>query len=286
MRVRPYAGVTDDDNIATVRRAAAAVDGDLRLPGPGDPESCLIAESDGVVVGFSWLVRWTEDDGTEVFLLVGCVDPAHRGQGHGTDLLRHQEAYAVSLGAGAAHQVLAGNADDHHPGSRDLLLDNGFRLAFTVVDLACDPPGLTVRDVRPEHHPQLHAVIAECFAGTGNGFEHLDYDRYLADARDTDLWTVAWDGDQVAGLVTDERRPDGTVDSPWVAVPAAYRRRGVATALLRHNLATLRRAGVTEALLTTVAENENNTVGMYECAGYRVVQRHPRFRKPLGASGT
>jgi ribosomal protein S18 acetylase RimI-like enzyme len=97
---------------------------------------------------------------------------------------------------------------------------------------------------------------------------------------------VAWDGDRIAGLVTDERRPAGTVDSPWVAVPSAYRRRGIATALLRHNLATLRRAGVTEARLTTVAENENDTVGLYERAGYRVVTRHPRFRKPLPAPTT
>jgi ribosomal protein S18 acetylase RimI-like enzyme len=35
------------------------------------------------------------------------------------------------------------------------------------------------------------------------------------------------------------------------------------------------------ASIHTVAENENNSVALYEKVGYRVVRRMPRFRKPL-----
>ncbi len=96
--------------------------------------------------------------------------------------------------------------------------------------------------------------------------------------RDTDLWIVAWHGDEVVGLVINERQADGSVDSPWVAVHPARRRRGLATALP----AVMRQRGITVATLRTVAENEHDTVGLYEKLGYQVGRRMPRFRKPLG----
>jgi ribosomal protein S18 acetylase RimI-like enzyme len=290
MRLRPYEKPKDDNHIARVRDAARAVDGDVWLPGPdtddGPAQACRLAEADGTVVGFTWLTRWIEDDGTEVFLLSGVVDPAHRGRGYGTAMLRHQQAYASSLDSTMERTVLAANADDTQPDVRELLLRNGFRVAFTVVRMRCPvseaaaPADLPfqIRPVLPEHHPALHAAIVECFTG-GYGTEPLDYDDYLAGVRDTDLWVVAWDGAEIAGLVTNEREADGTVDSPWVAVRPQYRRRGLASALLRRSLATMRANGITVATLRTVAENENDSVGLYEKAGYRVTQRLPRYRK-------
>jgi mycothiol synthase len=290
VRLRAYQKPKDDHHIARVRDAARAVDGDVWLPGPdtddGPAEACRLAEIDGAVVGFTWLTRWIEDDGTEVFLLTGVVDPAHRGRGHGTVLLRHQQAYASSLGSTMERTVLAANADDTQPDARELLLRNGFRVAFTVVRMRCPVPDVIeptvvpfeIRPVLPEHHAALHAAIEECFVG-GHGFQPLDYEDYLAGVQDTDLWVVAWDGAEVAGLITNEREAEGSVDSPWVAVRPKYRRRGLASALLRRSLATMRANGIAVATLRTVAENENDSVGLYEKAGYRVIQRLPRYRK-------
>jgi GNAT superfamily N-acetyltransferase len=297
MQVRRYAGAADADGIARVRQAVRGADGDVWLPGPdcdeGPEEACCVVEADGTVVGFSWLVRWVEDDGTVVFLVTGCVDPVHRGRGHGTAMLQRQEAHARSLHPGTDPAVLAGNADDTQPGAQRLLVDNGYRPDFTVVRLdrpvdvsvaqepAELPPGVELRAVRPEHQPKIHAAIEECFRGAGHGLEPLDYPTYLAGVRDTDLWVVAWDGADVVGLVTNERQPDGSVDSPWVAVRPPYRRRGLATALLKGSLVTMWRHGIAVASIRTIAENKNNTVALYEDVGYRVVRRMPRFRKPL-----
>jgi GNAT superfamily N-acetyltransferase len=46
---------------------------------------------DGAVVGYGWLDWWTEADGTNLFLLLGIVDPAARRQGVGTTLLAQQQ---------------------------------------------------------------------------------------------------------------------------------------------------------------------------------------------------
>ncbi|GAB4059918.1 GNAT family N-acetyltransferase [Catellatospora paridis] len=297
MGLRAYAGPDDDEQIERVRQAVLAVDGDGWLPGPDGgevpAEACVVAEDAGEVVGFGRLDRWTEDDGTEMFLVTGCVHPDRRGRGHGTAMLRRQEAYAASLGSGAPHQVLGGNADDDRPGARQLLLDNGYRVAFTLVDLsrpvadaaapAALPAGLRTRPVLAEHQPLIHAAITECFTGSGDGFVSPDYDSYLAAVRDTDLWAVAWDGDEVAGLVTSEREDGGRADSPWVAVRPAYRRRGLASALLARSLAAMREHGVTVATIRTVAENPHRTVDLYQRAGYRIVRRMPRYRKPLAS---
>jgi ribosomal protein S18 acetylase RimI-like enzyme len=39
--------------------------------------------------------------------------------------------------------------------------------------------------------------------------------------------------------------------------------------------------GVRTVTLTTVLENPNRTVALYEQAGFRVTRRHPRYRKPM-----
>ncbi|WP_410788388.1 GNAT family N-acetyltransferase [Kribbella sp. C-35] len=54
-----------------------------------------------------------------------------------------------------------------------------------------------------------------------------------------------------------------------------------ASALLRANHAALWKSGVREASLWTVLENPTGSVALYERAGYRVVERQPRYRKPI-----
>jgi GNAT superfamily N-acetyltransferase len=297
MRLRRYAGRGDDSEITRLRQAISDVNGAGWLPGPDTgevpAEAFWLAEEHGTVVGITGVVQWVEDDGTDVFLITGGVDPAHRGRGHGTAILRRQESYVASLEPAAGGAVLAGNADNGRPDAQRLLTDNGYRPAFTVVQLtrmitAADGdtipelvPGLETRPVVPAHHPSIHAALEQCFRGSGHGFEPLDYPAYLDAVQDTDLWVVAWHGDEVVGVVTTERQADAGVDSPWVAVRPAYRRRGLAVALLRRSFAVMRQQGVTVATIRTVAENEHNSVGLYEKVGYRVDLRMPRFRKPV-----
>ena len=98
----------------------------------------------------------------------------------------------------------------------------------------------------------------------------------MGDFPDYGLWSLAWDGDRLAGRVV-----SGRDDTPWVGVRADWRRRELASALLRANHTALWKSGVREASLWTVLENPTGSVALYERAGYRVVERQSRYRKPI-----
>jgi ribosomal protein S18 acetylase RimI-like enzyme len=291
--LRPYLSPDDDPALQAVRDAVRRVEDDVRLPRADDPLS-LVAEVGGTVVGFSRVDWWDEADGIRLYMLSGCVHPAYRRHGIGRALLHRQEELATGHwrdhpGTGSA--VLGANVGETHPQALGLIHAAGYRIRFTLVDLACDPvtapdgpalpEGLELRTVQPAHHPPIHAALTTAFAGSGNGQRGYDYAEYLDDAQDTSLWLVAWDGDKIAGVLINERLADGSVDTPWVAVLPAWRRRGLASALLGLSLRRLSEEGIREARIRTVQENTYDTLSLYQRAGYHVVSRQPRYGKPM-----
>ena len=307
---RPYRGPADLGDIEQVRAAIRASEPQARLPGPdtgdevGLERFCLIGSVGTRVVAYTWMARWAEADGTLLWLLLGWVDPAARGRGIGRALLAWQERAALAHAVEEHDRVperavFGGNADDDQPDARALLLAAGYRVAFTVVSMECDaegrrpaplPDAFTERPVEAEMHARIHAAIEESFRHSGHGHVARSFEEYLREVstreQDMSLWCVAWDGDEVAGVVVAERVREGEVNLPWVAVRAQWRRRGLARAMLRTVIARCAADGVRTVALTTVQENENHTVGLYEHVGFHVTQRHPRYRKPMLQSTT
>jgi ribosomal protein S18 acetylase RimI-like enzyme len=248
-------------------------------------------EADGNVAGSGRVEWWDEADGTRLYLLLGEIESRWRRRGLGRTLLARLEEQAAAHWR--AHPtggppLLGMNPDDE--ATLALAHEAGYRVRFTLVDLARDPagaadvplpPGVTLRPVRDDQHPQIYAAIDTCFADSRLGQEIRDYAEYLDNVRDTDLWLVAWAGTEVAGLVVNEREPDGSVDSSWVAVLPPWRRRGLASALLQHSLRLMAAHGVRTATIRTVRENPHRTVALYERAGYRVTALTTRYAKPL-----
>lgn len=302
---RRYRGPADLADIEQVRGAIRAVEPQAWLPGPDSDDGaaleafCVIVSIRGTAVAYTWMRRWVEADGTRLWLLLGWVDPVARGRGIGRALLAWQEHAAVAdaleeYGRVPDKAVLGGNADDDQPATRNLLLAAGYRVAFTVVSMACDtggstrtplPDGCTDVAVEPAMHRRIHAAIEESFQHSHHGHKPRTFEEYMRDVEtrqhDTGLWCVAWDGDEVAGVVVAEKVHDNEAILPWVAVRAAWRRRGLAQAMLRTAIARCAAAGAHTVTLTTVEENENRTVRLYEQVGFRVVQRNPRYRKPM-----
>ncbi len=284
--VRPCHEPGDEAAVRAVRAAARAVEGD---PGLARPHG-LVALVGDQVVGFSRMDWWDEADTTRLYLLSGCVHPQWRRRGIGRRLLAAQEEQAAAHWAahpGDGPALLGGNAHEA------LLRRAGYRPRFTLVDLARDPAGaadadlpapLRLRPVEDHHHPPIFAVLRACFERSGLGQHRMAYAEYRTDVSDTDLWLVAWDGAEIAAVLINERRDDGSVDTQWLAVLPRWRRRGIAMALLQRSLRLLAEAGVRTATIRTVQENPDRTVALYERAGYRVTARHPRFAKPLTAS--
>jgi ribosomal protein S18 acetylase RimI-like enzyme len=246
---------------------------------------------DEAVAGSGRVEWWDEADGTRLYLLTGEIEPQWRRRGLGRTLLARLEEQAAEhwrAHPGAGPPVLGTNPTDE--ATLALAHAAGYQVRFTLVDLARDPagaaeaplpPGVTLRPVREDQHPQIYAAIDACFTESRLGQEIRTYAEYRDGVRDTDLWVVAWAGDEIAGLVVNEREPDGSVDSSWVAVLPPWRRRGLASALLQHSLRLLAGHGVRTATIRTVQENPHRTVALYEKAGYRVTTRTPRYAKPL-----
>ena len=142
--------------------------------------------------------------------------------------------------------------------------------------------GLEVRAVTPEHHRPIWNADEESFRDHWDHAEPVegDFERFFGDPDiDTSLWQIAWDGDQVAGLVINGIYPHeneqsgekvGWLDS--VATRRPWRGRGVAGALIARSLAVLRERGMEIAALGVDAENPTGALGLYESFGFRRVR--------------
>jgi mycothiol synthase len=306
---RLFQGEADIPALEAVRKAVTAVDGNLWLPGPDtnadascDPmRDCLLTEVDGKVIGYTWLDWWTEAEGTQMYLHLGWVMPEFRRQGIGRAILRWQEQRLRQIKQ--THPttgtcLFGGNADETQPGNRALLLSEGYSVAFTKVSMTCQVPTTLIQlaplpdglEIRPVELGQLLAIYAannEAFAESKLGYSTDRYEDFLSELGgpelDTNLWVVAWDGAQIAGLVISTSDEEGA-HTPWVAVRRPWRQRGLGKALMTRTIQRFQEHGITQAELSTIAENPGKSVHLYESVGYQVVERRPRYRKPMPVS--
>ncbi len=262
----------------------------------------LVADVNGLAAGYGQIESWYERDGRWVYLILGWVLPAWRGRGIGTALLRWGEATARRLAA-AEHPgerfEFAANASSTQPDSAALLLQEGYRVGYTDLEMDLDPAaplpdcplpaGIEIRPALPEHIPLIGESIAQSYRDEfpDNRFlgTMLDAARqtewYSNAVHDRTLWQVGWDGDQVAGQVLPMiERGKGLIDE--VSVRPAWRRRGLARALLTRALRELRSRHETVVRLNTVAEFRTRARDLYTSLGFRVIKEFPRYRKSPG----
>jgi len=316
LRFRRCAGPADFPAMVAARAASQAADevedettvddlaGQFAAPRHFDPaQDVLLAEVGGQVIGYNQ-ARWHDlEDGSRLYRHSGFLPPAWRGQGIGRAMVRAGERRLRALAAEHRHagpRFLEAKAYNTQPRAEELLLSEGYtpvrhffdmvRPLAEVVPAAPLPPGLAVRPVAPAHYRAVWDAMREAFAGCwGNPlFVEDDYARWQADAEfQPDLWQVAWEGDQIAGMVLNfidaDRnarygRQRGHTEDINVRVP--WRRRGLARALILRSLALLRARGMTEAALNVDTAN-TPALELYEALGYRPVRRSTAYRKEL-----
>lgn len=277
-------------------------------PSGFDPATdVVIGELDGGIVGFA-IARVVDDaDGGRDYISGGEVDPDVRGRGIGRALVRHN---IRRLRGRAAREVDADSAVERRLESWAmesmerrvrLLQSEGFVAVRSFLEMLRPdlehiadmpmPAGLELRPVLPEQHRQIWDADSEAFAdhwgsqqNTDEAFHHF----FSGPEFRPELWRVAWDGDEVAGVVmnkilsrfneeTGERR--GEVAG--VSVRRPWRGRGLARAMVADSLRALRDAGMTSAMLGVDAENPTGAIGVYEANGFVVHRRGLNLRRPL-----
>ncbi len=258
----------------------------------------LVAEVNGQVVGYSLVDSWSEEDGRCVYLILGWVLPAWRGQGIGSALLHWGEQTARQLAADEHPNErfeFAANASSTQPEATALLLHEGYSARYTVLEMGLDfsaippvtplPEGVEIRPVRPEHIPFIADSIGEAYRNeyAGGRFQETsEFDevvaRLSAPRQDPALWQIAWAGQQVVGEVL-PLIENGRAIMYEISVRPAWRRRGLARALLTRALWDLRERSVDVVRLNTVAEFRTRARDLYHSVGFRVLKEFPRYRK-------
>ena len=157
------------------------------------------------------------------------------------------------------------------------------------------PDGLEIRPVGHGDAPRVWDALVDGFRDHRHKPEstHEDRERFLDNpVHDPSLWVVAFDGDEIAGGVVNIVDPEenaqtgnqrGYVEA--VFTRPAWRRRGLARALVAESLVRLRDRGMTSALLGVDGANPNQAMTLYEDIGFEIAATELEWRRPLTAGG-
>jgi mycothiol synthase len=269
-----------------------------------DPfEDMAFVELDGRVIAASGVQRVVRD-GVPTYDVWGNVDPSIRRRGIGTWLMGwnldriRQRADREDAGDEVA---LAGFTEDTEDGHRALLSDFGFgavrhfflmrRDLLEAIPGAPLPNGIEIRPVAPDEHRRIFDAEEEAFRDHWGHRDKTESDFHATFDRaelDTGLWVVAWDGDEIAGVVQNWIWPEENVrlgvKRGWlehISVRRPWRRRGLARAITAASLRTLRAAGLEEGMLGVDSENATGALGLYQGLGFLVHSRAAAYRRRL-----
>jgi ribosomal protein S18 acetylase RimI-like enzyme len=316
LRLRPYAGEADLPEMVRIFNAEAEADGlhhrttlaelTAELGHPSEAfvpsRDVTIAELDGRIVGASHREAIDTTDGFREYRLNGEVDPAFRRRGIGRALLeegkRRQRELAATDGS-TLPRIFGSWSFEQQAGANALLAGDGFEPArwfFEMVRPNLDdvpevalPDGLELRPIDRSMAKQVWDADVEAFADHWGGFDGSDahLERWLANPNtDLSLWRVAFDGDEVAGGIInsiDQTQNEALgIKRGWlnsVFTRRAWRRRGLASALIAESFRALRDRGMTSAALGVDADNPSGALGLYEGMGFAVDIRSMAWRR-------
>jgi mycothiol synthase len=313
---RTYAGPTDIAIVTEVLRSASLFDDTEMIPSEErianefahpdgyDPTTdYFLGELDGRVVAVGE-VRYVRRDDEHTFAVGGAVHPDVRRRGIGRALLAHLEARAAQRA-----ETLADDApvwlDTWMPdvnvafsalvrGAVYEPTRHFFEMLKTDLEAVVEPllPGsVDLRPVVPADQRRIFDAEAEAFQDHWGRRDWSDemFAELLKDPDvDLALWRVAWDGNEVAGVVTtyiiaDENEALG-LRRGWlehVSVRRPWRRRGLATALILSACRALRDRGMTQAALGVDSGSLTGALGLYERLGFVVARRATTWRRML-----
>jgi mycothiol synthase len=264
----------------------------------------VFAEVDGETVAFS-RVWWTEEDsGERLYKSLGFVRPDFRRRGLGKAMLRYNERRLRGIARGHPEEhpkIFRVWATDTEDGAQALFSGAGYEpvrhmiMMTRPVDLPLpDAPMPAGLEVRPAEAGHVRAIWEAMWEARRDHWGYVepteqDYERWTRGRLfEPALWKVAWEGEQVAGMVLnrldreqnkEHRRQRGYTQDIFVRRP--WRRRGLARSLLVQSIRMFREMGMEETALGVDTQNPSGALRLYQGVGYREIQRHTFFNKGM-----
>jgi mycothiol synthase len=267
----------------------------------------LFADVDGEAVAFSrvWWVEETPAGGAHrLYISLGFVHPQWRRKGLGAAMLRYNEHGLWNIARdhpADTPKLFRVWATDSEEGAQALFTNAGYEPVRHYIEMrrpigvplaeAPLPEGLEVRPAEPDHIRAIWGAMWEARRDHWGYVEptEQDYARWTRGRLFAPpLWMVAWDGDQVAGMVLNrvdqeqnekyQRKRAYTQD---IFVRRPWRRRGLARSLLVQSIQMFREMGMEETALGVDTQNPSGALGLYESVGYQAVRRHTFFSKEM-----
>jgi mycothiol synthase len=269
-----------------------------------DRDTRLVFSPDGRLVGCAEV--WTLADPPVHPWMWARVDPEREGRGIGTALL----AWSLTRATAALERVPLGTRVAPRVGTRpghrtstELFEAFGFTLVrmnwIMKIDLASAPPAPAwppgIR-LEPYRHPEDLEAVYRCDREAFSdhwGYVDVPFEQGLDLFRHTatllrpvepELWFVAMDGQEIAGICLCRRRSDEDPEMGWVdtlGVRRAWRRRGLGLTLLLHSFHALREAGAARAGLGVDAGSLTGATRLYQRAGMSILHEAALYELDL-----
>jgi mycothiol synthase len=261
------------------------------------PET-VVFDPDGTAIGYTQVTVASEE---EVHLIV-YADPSIWGRGLSAWLIRRDEqrvAQRFPSGAPVRVSCFGGNE-----AATRLFRALGFEHArtFWVMEISLEAApeqpvvdaSITIRTFdRERDERSVYAALAEAFedhwGSLFSPFERWVHDDIEGEGSrfDPGLWFVATDGDDVVGAATctaGSAQDEDAAQVGLLGVRRAWRRRGVALALLLTAFAEFRRRGIARAQLGVDSASPTGATRLYERAGMHAIRTWEIWEKRVGAT--
>ena len=279
--------------------------GDWMTPGFDPGSNILLVESDtGELAGAIEL--WDTSEVPVHPWVFGNVAQDHEGRGIGSYMMAWAEQRATQVfdrvPDDARVILLVGTYHGHQP-SNDLLVDRGYapdryfwRMTIELEqtpDAPLWPEGIELRPFdRKRDAEAVYRAEDEAFQdhwgyvpeSFERGFERWSHDGFQCSAYDPELWFIAWEQDQIAGLARGKPVSDDDPEMGWIrtlSVRRPWRRQGLAMALLQHSFGEFWRRGTTKVGLGVDGKNPTGATRLYEKVGMQISRQWDTFMKEL-----
>jgi ribosomal protein S18 acetylase RimI-like enzyme len=317
VRYRRYAGQVDDAVLARISQAYLDSVGLDYIISPEDiarslkymehftpDHNLVIAETHSQPVGMA-LVNWFEEsDGARLYRFILRTTPEGVDLGADEDLLgfcegrlgqlarRHRNNMPKFYTTGTtATDAKRANMLEQRGYQHERFFFEMVRPLKEDIPSAPLPAGIELKPVDPDDYRRVLDALDEAFQ---DHWGHVPLTesaiQWWMESREFQphLWKVAWDGDEVVGMVLNyidyaenERfgRKRGYTEDICVRRP--WRRRGIARALIALSLKEHREQGMDEAALGVDTQNLSGALTLYQNLGYNEIRKSITYRKKI-----